>query len=130
MNLIFFIGSDRKTYVRRKVGEELLRNGLNASVKFGGGSFIIWGMISGDCVGPLVRLLGKVNGGIYKQLVKDHVLPVLRNSTKQPSIFMQDNSLCHKAMVDMNFLKAENITVMDWPSHSSDLNPIKNERKI
>ena len=51
---------------------------------------------------------------------------MLRNSTKQPSIFMQDNVPCHKAMVVMNFLKAENVTVMDWPPQSPDLNPIEN----
>ena len=115
------IGSDGKTYVRRKVGEELSPKCLKASVKFGGGSVMVWGMISRDGMGPLVRLQGKINAGVYKQLVKDHVLPVLRNSTKQPSILMQDNAPCHKAMVVMNFFKAENVTVMDWPPQSPDL---------
>ena len=87
---------------------------------------MVWGIISGDGVGPLMRLQGKVNAGVYKQLVKDHVLPVLRNLTKQPSIFMQDNAPCHKAMVVMNFLNAENVTVMDLPPQSPDLNPIEN----
>ena len=120
------IGSDGKTYVRLKVDEELSSKCLEASVKFGGGSVMVWGMISGDGVGPLVRLQGKVNAGVYKQLGKDYVLLVLRNSTKQPSIFMQGNAPCHKAMIVMNFLKAENVTVMDWPPQSPDLNPIEN----
>ena len=119
------IGSDGKTYVLRKVGEELSPKCLKANVKFCGGSVMIWGMLSGDDVGPLVRIQGKVNAGVYKQLLKDHVLPVLRSSTKQPSIFMQDNASCHKAMVVINFLKAENVTVMDWPPQSPDLNPIE-----
>ena len=120
------IGSDGKTYIRRKVGEELSPKCFKACVKFNGGIVMVWEMISGDDVGPLVRLQGKINAGVYKQLVKDHVLPVLRNLTKQPSIFMKDNALCHKAMVVMNFLKAENVTVMDWPPQSPDLNPIEN----
>ena len=120
------IGSDGKTYVLQKVDEELSPKCLRASVKFGGGSVMVWGMISRVGVGPLVRLQGKVNAEVYKQLVKDHVLPVLRNSTKQPSIFMQDNAPCHKAMVVMNLLKAEHVTVMDWPPQSPDLNPIEN----
>ena len=57
---------------------------------------MVWGMISGDGVGSLVRLQGKINAGVYKPLVKDNVLPVLRNSTKQPSIFMQDNATCQR----------------------------------
>ena len=75
------IGSDGKMYVRRKVGEELSPKCLKASVKFGGGSVMVWGMISEDGVGPLVRLQGKVNAGVYKQLIKDHVSPLLRYST-------------------------------------------------
>ena len=114
------IGSDGKTYVPRKVGEELSPKCLKASVKFSRGSVMVWGMISGDGVAPLVRLQGKVNAGVYKQLVKYHVLPLLRNSTKQPSIFMQDNTPCHKAIVIMNFLEAENVT-----PQSPDLNPIE-----
>ena len=120
------IGSDRKMYVHQKVDEELSPKCLKARVKFSGGRVMVWRMRSGDGVSPLVRLQEKVNAGVYKQLVKDHVLPVLRNSTKQPSIFMQDNAPCHKAMVVMNFLKAENVTVMDWPPKSPDLNPIEN----
>ena len=82
MNLSFLlIDSDGKTYVRRKVGEELSPKCFKASVKFSGGSVMVWGMISEDGVGPLVRLQGKVNAGVYKHLVKDHVLPVPRNST-------------------------------------------------
>ena len=93
------IGSDGKTYVRQKGGEELSPKCLKASVKFGGGSIMVCGIVSVDDVVPLARLEGKVNAGVYKQLVKDHVLPVLRNLTKQSSIFMQDNAPCHKAMV-------------------------------
>ena len=29
---------------------------------------------------------------VYNELVKQHVLPVLRNSANQPAIFMQDNA--------------------------------------
>ena len=39
---------------------------------------------------------------------------------------MQDNAPCHKAMVVMNFLKAENVTVMNQPPQNPDLNPTEN----
>ena len=122
----FLFGSDGKTYVRRKVGEELSPKSLKASVKFGVGRVMVWGMISGDGVGLFVRLQGKLFAGFFNQLVKDHAMPVLGYSTKQSYIFMQDNVPCHKTMVVMNFLKAENVTVMDWHPQSPDDNPINN----
>ena len=41
-------------------------------------------IISGDGVGPLVRLHGKGNAAVYKQLVRDHAMTVLRHSSKLP----------------------------------------------
>ena len=90
--------------------------------------------ISGDGVGPLVRFHGKGNAAVYKQLVRDHVLPVLRHSSNLPSIFMQNNAPYHKAKLVMNFLKAENVTVMDWlaqtPGESSKPRNPKNNGRI
>ena len=48
------------TYIHQKVGEELSPKFLKACVKFGGGSVMVWRMISGYSVGSLVRLQGKV----------------------------------------------------------------------
>ena len=56
-----------KTYVRRKLGEQLSPKCLKAGVQFGAGSVMVCGMISGNGVGPLARLHGKVNVGVYKQ---------------------------------------------------------------
>ena len=60
--------------------------------------------ISGDGVGPQVRLHGKGNAAVYKQLVSDHVMPVLRHSSNLPSIFRQNNDPRHKAKLIKNFL--------------------------
>ena len=38
---------------------------------------------------------------------------------------MQDNAPCHKAMVVMNFLQVQNVTVMDGPPQSPNLNSIE-----
>ena len=83
-------------------------------------------MISAEGIGPLVRLHGRVNAAVYKELVKQHVLLVLKNAANQPAIFMQDNAPCHKAKIVMSFFKGENVIVMDWPAQSPDLNPIEN----
>ena len=67
-------GCDGRRYIRRGVGETL-------SPKCNKRSVMVWGMISAEgSSGPLVRLHGRVNAAIDKELVKQHVLPVLRNS--------------------------------------------------
>ena len=62
------IGSDGETYVRRKTGEWLRVNCVKKTVKHGGGSVMVWGVFSAAGPGPLVRLHGRVNAEVYRQL--------------------------------------------------------------
>ena len=42
------------------------------------------------------------------------------------TLFMQDNAKCHKANEVLEFLKENNIPIMEWPAQSPDLNPLEN----
>ena len=114
------IGSDRKAYVRRKVGERLSVKCVKKTVKHGGGSAMVWGVFSADGPGPLVCLHGKVNADVYKQLLQQHLVPYLGATRLQPPIFVQDNAPCHSARKVKAFLEEENLSVMDWTLQSSD----------
>mgnify|MGYP003552013436 CR=1 FL=1 len=41
-------------------------------------------------------------------------------------IFVQDNASIHKSKKTMEWFSNKNIIVLDWPSRSLDMNPIKN----
>ena len=75
---------------------------------------------------PLVRLQTRVNAQIYKNIVQDHVVPIIQNSGFDRDTFMQDNAPFHKAKVVMSYLSEHDFEIMDWPPQSPDLNPIEN----
>ena len=39
---------------------------------------------------------------------------------------MQDGAPCHTAKIIKNFLETQNVTLLDWPGNSPDLNPLEN----
>ena len=91
---------------------------------------MVFGMISAAGPGSLVRLHGRINAAVYKEMPRQHVLPTLRSAANQPAIFMQNNAPCHTAKSIKTFFTEENLTVMDWPAKSPDMNPIEDVWKL
>ena len=61
-------------------GEEFNPKCTKKTVKFGGGSVMVFGMFSIHGIYPLVCLNTRVNAAIYKKLLDDHVIPNINNS--------------------------------------------------
>ena len=119
-------GNDGKNKVKRRIGERLSTKCTKKTVKFWGGSVMVFGMFSSRGTTPLVRLQTRVNAQIYKNIVKDHVVPIIQNSGFDRATFMQDNAPCQEAKVVMSYLSEQDFEIMDWPPQSPDLNPIEN----
>ena len=83
---------------------------------------------AGTC--PLIRLHSKINAAVYKEKLKMHVVPNLRTAINQPAVFMQDNASFHIGKSVETFLSDEDVTVMEWPAQSSDMNPVENVWKL
>ena len=77
-----------------------------------------------------IRLQGKINAIVYKKILKKLIGLNLRTAINQPAVFMQDNAPCHIAKFDKTFLSEEDITVMEKPAQSTDMNHIENVWKL
>jgi hypothetical protein len=114
-----------KVWVRRRQGEEFALCCMQPTVKFGGGHINVWGCFSGQGVGSLYQIHGIMTGPMYREILKNHMAPVLR-SLGADFTFQHDNDPKHTSKVVKKYLSNANFTVMEWPSQSPDLNPIEN----
>ena len=87
----------RTMLIKRRNGERLSAKCTKKTVKFGGGSVMVFEMFYSQGTTPLVRLQTRVNAQIYKNIVQDHVVTIIQNSGIDRATFMQDNAPCHKA---------------------------------
>ena len=112
--------------------DTVLRNDIRLSAlkaAFKGGSMTVFGLISISGTVPLVRLHGKINANVYKEILKKQV-PNLRTAINQPAVLMQDNAPCYTVTSVKTFISEENVTVMEWPTQSPDINPVVNIWKL
>lgn len=62
-------GSHRRVFVRRMAGERYQKQCLVPTVKFGGGSIMVWGAVSGKGKLPLHKIEGKMTKETYHQIL-------------------------------------------------------------
>ena len=67
---------------------------------------------------------------LYIETLKEHVLANLRTAINQAALFLQDNAPCHTAKSVKAFLSEADVTVMEWPAQSPDMNSIENIWKL
>ena len=107
---------------RSTIKEELP---VNAQIHSGSFSVMFWGCFSKRGLGPLIALEGSMNSEKYVELLEVALKPELEEAGV-PMIFMQDNAPCHTSKLVSDYLGNFDITVLEWPPQSPDLNPIEN----
>jgi transposase len=90
------------------------------------GSIIPWGCFSGAGTGRLVRIEGKLREAKYREFLDENLL----QSTQELRLgrrfnFQQDNEPKNTAKTTQDWLLDKSLNVLEWPSQSPDLNPIK-----
>jgi len=118
--------SDGRIYVRRRKGENYAPSCVLPTLQGRGGSVMVWGAIGKYGVGPLHFIDGCLNGGKYKDLLKDKVVPYLDNVMPLNTIFQHDNAPSHTSCSVKQFMDKEILHTLRWPAQSPDLNIIEN----
>ena len=119
------------SFVRRRPGEEFKEECIAPTVKHGGGKINVWGCCHVHGTGPLTRIEGKMDKGVYYKILRYKVAPELRRLAKMDEAgpgwtFQADNDPKHTAKTNKRFTSQNNIKVLPWPSQSPDLNPMEN----
>ncbi len=86
---------------------------------------MIWAAMSSAGVGPLCFLKSTVNTAIYQDIL-EHFMPPSADKLYRDAdfIFQQDLAPAHTAKGTKIWFNDHGVTVLDWPAHSPDLNPI------
>ena len=100
---------------------------------------MVWACFTGERLRPIIICdEGGIGANKYEDILYDGLFSLVDDILAIPGnvdevqiadentfLFMQDNAKCHKANEVFEFLKENNIPVMEWPAQSPDLNPLE-----
>ncbi|GFV03979.1 transposable element Tcb1 transposase [Trichonephila clavipes] len=65
-----------------------------------------------------------MTGHIYRDVILEHHVRLFRGAMDAEFLFMDDNARPHRANIVEECLQSQDITRMDWPAYSPNMNPI------
>jgi hypothetical protein len=121
------LGSDGRKWGWKQGSGPLPERLISGTLKFGGGSLMMWGCMLWDGVGNACRIDVRMTGQLYTEILEDDFLGSLELCDKDASdvIFQQDNDPKHTSKVAKEWFQTNDIEVLSWPAQSPDLNPIE-----
>ncbi|GFU52370.1 transposable element Tc1 transposase [Trichonephila clavipes] len=118
--------SDGRVWVWRMPVERFFSDCIVSTVKFGGGSIMVWGCFSSFDLGPSVPVIGNIKSEMYVDILDNAALPSLwQYFGEGPFLFQQDNCAIHTSRLPQTWFDEMGVQKLDWRSQSPDLNPIE-----
>ncbi len=113
-------------YIWRKTNTAFHKKNIIPTVKYGGGSVMVWGCFAASGPGRLAIIDRTMNSALYQKIRKENVRPSVRDlKLKRTWVMQQDNDPKHTSKSTSEWLKKNKIKVLEWPNQSPDLNPIE-----
>ncbi|KAK3513701.1 hypothetical protein QTP70_028906 [Hemibagrus guttatus] len=113
-------------YVWPKSNTAFQKKNIIATVKYGGGSVMVWGCFAASGPGRLAVINGTMNSAVYQKILKENVRPsVCDLKLKRTWVLQQDNDPKHTSKSTSEWLKKNKMKTLEWASQSPDLNPIE-----
>jgi hypothetical protein len=121
------LGSDGRKWAWKKAGEGLTDRLVQGTLKFGGGSLMMWGCMFWEGCGYACQIEGKMDADLYTSILEEHLGASLEYYEKEGEdfIFQHDNDPKHTSKKTKTWLQDNQIKVLPWPAQSPDLNPIE-----
>ena len=118
------LGSDGRLWVWKKQGSE---QPVKGTVKFGGGSLMVWGCMTPQGVGYMCKIDGRMDAELYTNILQDDLLATVEfyGLERDVFIFQQDNDPKHTSWRARKWFQDNGINVLKGPAQSPDLNPIE-----
>ena len=105
---------------------------VQGTVKFGGGSVMVWSCMSWYGPGYIAKIDQSLDAQLYIEILKEDLKMSVDEwgLAKDEFIFQHDNDPKHTAKVTKAYLESVGMTEQDgkllfWPAQSPDLNPIE-----
>jgi transposase len=120
-------GSDGKQYYWKRHGEPLNQFHVKPTMKYGGGSIMIWGCFTSRGVGSYCKVDGTLDTDLYLKILREDLMWTIEDHGFEVGevVFQQDGASCHTATLTKRWLTRKKIKFFDWPPQSADLNPIE-----
>jgi transposase len=121
------LGSKRQVIVYRRPGQRYKLKYLKLTMKYGGGSVMLWGCLSYYGAGSLHMINGIMDQHIYRAILEDNLrFGADLMGIGDQFVFQQDLDPKHTAPASRDYFDENNIVVLKWSLQSPDMNIIEN----